>query len=427
MTASWPGSSAASGSRLVVGGRRGGIWIGTAALLSAVGSLIAQLAFERALGVDGFALWAYLLSLIGLLIPVACMGSNHFVLSEFYAGRLDTRGDAHRVLAYFGVFTAFALVTFLALNLRGARSLGLGSLWVAGLLFVAHVPVSLVYSIFLARAQTRWVALWPLAQVLMRTAVGCLAILVAWNYETAILAWTLACLTLASVATLQVWPSWRSRLGRSASAGASSWRRMLVPGIGFGLSDLFEALDLKLLVPLAALLFAAVETAAAGLAVVVLSAAFFFPHVLISRILLPAIHRSAEQSDRMAVRALFLRLCAWSLAVLLPASALTYVYGYQLIAFAVKGNYASQAGALSCLAFCLAPMCISQLAAAPHMERKRTWQLLRWRAEAVVLFVLLTMTWRAAGLTALLLSFALGRVWLCVRVLSGLRLRANWS
>jgi len=414
---------------LGIGGRRGGFWIVTAALLSALCSLLAQVAFERALGVAGFAQWAYLTALVGLFVPLACMGANHLLLSEFYEGHLVDRADASRVILYVCSFSAIALAAFIVVYQRGARASEANlPLSMVTALFVAQVLVTLAFPVYQARAQTGWVALWPLLQVGLRAGVGALAMLAAWSLLEAVGAWTVVCICLAAVAAWQVWPSVRARLERPAAilpevAGSRpGTRRTVAAGVGFGISELLDALDLKLLVPLAAFLFGAVETAASGLAVVVLSAVFFFPHALINRVLLPAIHRaSSTPAEQLEIRRLILRLCAASLVVLAPITALMYAYGYPLIARAVRGDYSSQATALSWLAFCLVPLCISQLGAAPHLERRRTWRLLRWRLEALAIFVGVAMVFRSLGLASLVLGFAIGRVWLSVRVLEGLR------
>lgn len=429
MTGGGASTSGSSGlDRLAIGGRRGGLWIAAAALLSAICSLLAQLAFERALGLLEFARFAYLTSLLGLLVPVACMGSNHLLLSEFFQGRLVSREDASRLISYFLAFSALALLVFLPLYRHGAPPPQAGlPLLLLGVLFLAQVPVNIVFPVFQGRGQTRWVALWPLIQVLLRAAVGVVAILAAWSLYEAVLAWTIVCVSLAAIAISQLLPSLKARMKLKPQLAEShrfTWQRTratLASGLVFGLSDMLDALDLKLLVPLAALLFSAVETAAAGLAVVILSAAFFFPYVLITRILLPAIHRAPAHGGSSEVRALVLRLSAWSLAVLLPITVLVYAYGYPLIARIVRGDYSSQATALSGLAFCLAPLCISQLAAAPHMQRESTWRLLWWRLEALAIFVAMALGWRSLGLTSLVLGFAVGRLWLSARVLNGLR------
>lgn len=420
------------GRPLAIGGRRGGLWIGAAAVASALCSLVAQIGFERALGIDGFARWAYLLSLLGLLVPIACMGANHLVLSEFFHGRLSNRTDATRLIAYFGAFSVAALVVVLELHRRApvADDANL-PFWLLAVLFLSQVPINLAFPVFQGRGRARWVALWPLLQVALRAILAGLAILGAWTYLGAVQAWTMTSVVLALVAVRQVWPSLRARLQRERQEtdrrAPGQVRSTVAAGLGFGLGDLLDALDLKLLVPIAAFLYGTTETAAAGLCVVALSAIFFFPHVLITRILLPAIHRSTSSEERTEVRLLVLRVCAWSFVALVPLTALAYVYGYEVIAASVRGDYSSQAMALSLLAFCFAPLCISQLAAAPHMERARTWWLLRRRLEALAVFIGIALGWRSLGLSSLLLAFAAGRLWLSVRVLAGLRVPAPTS
>jgi O-antigen/teichoic acid export membrane protein len=402
-------------SGVLLGGRRGGAWIGAAAALSAMLSLVAQLVFERALGPEGFALWAYLNSLCVLWLPIACLGSNHLLLSEHYAGRAANRAAAIRLLLLYGSTTLAACAGFVGLGVAGA----LATSWATGLtlalLFLAQVPVVLVYPLLQARGRADWVALWPLVQILLRLAVALLALGVGLHFESVMAAWALGCVALGGLAVAWIWDSARSRLRRAGHGATQGWRALAVSAAGFGASDLMDALDLKLLVPLGAWWLSRAETAAAGLLVVLLSAAFFVPHVLVSRLLLPAVHRLGGGSADL--RALVRRLCAWSAAALAPIAALWWWLGPSLLARLTRGGYQEQADAIALAGVATMPLVLSMLGGAMHLGRERTMTLLRWRGEALLLFLVAAAWWQAAGLAGLVWAFVVGRAWLCLRVL----------
>lgn len=414
-------------SALSIGGRRGGLLIGAVAALSALFSLGSQILFERALGVQGFAEWAYAGALITIFVPIACLGSGHLLLSPAPEGAAGDGQDAWLHALYFGAFAALSLaalsVTLLA-GRPGVLATLPGALVVS--VFLVQVPIVLVFPVFQLRNQVAWVAGWPLLQVSLRLAIALAALLAGLAVLDAMLAWLLASACLAAVAARQAWPSLRARLRQPATPvrrrlpSREHAASFFQSGVGFGLSDLLDSLDLKLLVPLAAFLFGVTETAAAGLATVLLSAVHFFPNVLVMRILLPAVHRGTAETSR-DLKFLVLKLSAISALVLVPCALAFLWIGFPVLAMLVRGDYASQAQALSYLGICFVPLCISQVAAAPHMARRTTWRLFRWRTEALLMFILTSIALQESGLLAVVIGFASGRAWLCVRVLWALR------
>ncbi len=404
--------------RALVLERRGSVWIGAAATLAALGSLTAQLLFERSLGVHGFAEWAFLNAVLGIAVPIACLGSNHVLLSEYYGGRLEVRDEVVDLLRYFAALSFVSLVALLIAYRLAAPEPESGiSLILLAVLFTAQLPVTLVFPIFQARGQVGWVAGWPLAQVGVRVAIALLALAAGWVFATVVALWTALSCGLAVIAVLQALPALRVRFARRNTESGRRVHEVRRAGFGFGLSDLFGALDLKLMVPLASALLTPVATAAAGLAVVVLAAAQFFPNVLVLRVLLPAVH-SQRADVRSEVVGLVRRLVAWGALPLILVATAWYWVGYDAIGHLVRGDYASQATALALVGLCMVPLCISELAAAPHMARPYAWRLLRWRIEAVCLFAGVSLALHPAlGLSALLLGFACGRTWLCIRLL----------
>jgi O-antigen/teichoic acid export membrane protein len=372
--------------------------------------------FERALGVEGFAQWAFLNAALTIAVPVACMGSNHLVLSEFYEGRLNDRESVAAMLRYFGAWAAVTLVVLLPSYAAAAPAGQRASVLVLSALFIAQLPIILVFPVFQARSQAGWVAAWPLAQVMTRLLVAFSAWLAAWRFGHAVLAWTLASVVLAAIALRQMLPALRARMSRAEPAAGLDRPGLGRPGLAFGMSDLLDSLDLKLLVPLAAVLFDPVATAAAGVAVVLLSALYFLPHVLISRVLLPAVHRH-DGAGAAPVRRFVLRLAGLCALALTPLAIAWYWLGVPFVSALVRGDYASQAAAIALLGLAAVPMCLSQMAAAPYMGRRRAGRLLRWRLEALVLFLLLAAALRSLGLQGLVVAFAAARLFLCARLL----------
>jgi O-antigen/teichoic acid export membrane protein len=398
---------------------QGGFWIGGAALVAALGSLVAQVLFERSLGVSGFALWAFLNSVLSIAVPAACLGSNHLILSEYYKGRLENREGFITLLKYFGGFAVPSLAAFLAAVAiaapPGAKDL---SFVVLALLFATQLPLLLVFPVFQARQQIAWVATWPVAQVGVRLAIAILALVAAWTVDTVVLAWTLASCLLVAVAVQQTWPAMRARLKRAGAESGQDVQQVRRAGLLFGLNDLFGQLDMKLIVLLASVLMDSTATAAAGICVVALAAAQLLPYVIVQRVLLPAVHGIRE--DLIAeVNSVVLRLGAWVTIALAPLAVIWWWIGFPMVSAIVRGDYASQANAIGLLGLSAIPLSVSELAVARHMARERASRLLRWRVESVLVFIVASaLAGRWFGLEALILAFALGRLWLCVRVLA---------
>lgn len=401
---------------LMLGGLRGSALIGATAALAALLALAAQVLFERALGVDGFAQWAFLNALLTIVVPVACMGANHLLLSEYYAGHLEGRSGLRDLARYFAVWGTLAAGALLAAYALAAPAGMRAPLPVVLMLFAAQLPIGLVFPTFQARGRTGWVAGWPIAHIGLRLLVAVAALAAAWHFVDAVAAWTLGCVLVAALAVSQVVGPLRARWARRDPALPRPGRALWRAGLGFGIADMLDSLDVKLLVPLAAAWFDPVATAAAGIVVVLLSAASYFPYVLVQRVLLPAVH-SARAETREGVQRMVRRLCRWCVLGLAPVVLAWWFWGYDAIAMVVKGDYASQARALSLLGLSALPLFVSQLAAAPHMGRTRTWHLLRWRIETVAVFCAVSIVLRGLGLEALVIGFAVGRCWLCLRVL----------
>lgn len=416
---------------LSIGGRRGGALIGAAAALSALCSLGSQIVLERALGVQGFAQWAYLSALLAIFVPVACMGSSHLLLSSSLEVDISDPRGLRLLLMYFGFFTVLAIVAFaISLELSAPGKLITVPRALLLSVFLLQIPIVLVFPIYQRRGYAGWVAAWPLLQVAVRLLVALAALLIGFSLFGVVAIWVLFSLGLAAIAIRELWPSIRRRMHRSdnprdrtRSLRKTMWR-LCLSGVGFGLSDLLDSLDLKLVVPLAAMLFGVTEAAAAGLVTVLLAAAHFAPSVLVMRILLPAVHRDTRETSAR-LRSLVLRFSG-IVGVALTLFAIVFLLvGFPLLTMIVRGDYSSQEQAISWLGICFVPLCVSQVAAAPHMARQRTWRLFWWRVEALSLFVLAALILSKFGLLAIVIGFTLGRTWLCVRVLSALRLQSR--
>lgn len=385
--------------------------------------------FERALGIQGFAEWASLGALLTVFVPLACMGSTHLLLSSDLAAEFVGRRCLWLLLIYFGSFTSLALAAFeIALKVGAPGNLmTLPSVLLLSV-FLVQIPIVLVYPVYQRRGHMQWVAAWPLLQTAFRLLAAITALIIGLGVFGVMVTWVLLSLGLVAVAVRAIWPSVRTRILHSDKSGESSlpWRqsmsRLFASGIGFGLSDLLDSLDLKLVVPLAALLLSVTETAAAGLATVLLSAVQFFPYVLVMRVLLPAVHRDSDATSG-ELRALVLRLSAIVTLSLAPFAVAFWWVGFPILALVARGDYSSQEQAISWLGICFVPLCVSQFAAAPHMVRRSTWRLFWWRVEALGLFILVSLALSNLRLLAIVIGFTVGRTWLCARVLWTLRMK----
>ena len=68
-----------------------GRWFGVGAAGAAALSFVTQVMFERGLGVEGFAQWVLVNSLVVLFVTVACFGARNLVVSEYFEGHLVKR------------------------------------------------------------------------------------------------------------------------------------------------------------------------------------------------------------------------------------------------------------------------------------------------------------------------------------------------
>jgi O-antigen/teichoic acid export membrane protein len=416
-----------AGESLSIGGRRGGLLIGAAAAASALFGLASQVLLERALGVQGFAEWAYLSAFLAISAPLACMGSGHLLLSSALKEDLADRAGLLLLASYFGSFTLLAMAVFALGLTTGAPGNLMTVPWALlyGALLV-QIPVVLVFPVYQRRRYMRWVAGWPLLQSAVRLFAAIAALIFGFAVMGVLVTWAVLSLGLVFVAVRTVWPLIGVRMRQSSPANGISpslrarISRLYGSGIGFGLSDLLDSLDLKLIVPLAALLFGVTETAAAGLATILLAAVQFFPYVLVMRVLLPAVHSGSDAMGQ-ALRTLVLRLSAFATLALVPLVLAFLCCGLTILGFVVRGDYSSQEAAISWLGICFIPLCVSQVAAAPHMARRDTWRLFGWRVEALALFVGAALSLSELGLLAIVIGFAAGRTWLCVRVFWALR------
>lgn len=413
--------------RIAIGGARGGILIAGTAAAAAVVSMVAQLVAERALGVAGFAAWAFLSSLLTLLIPVATMGITHVLLSRSVEPLLAGRRGVEALLLHFVAFTALALALFAgALALDRPVDIPSGAIAAAVLVLLLHVPVNTAYPLFQRAGAVAWVSAWPLAQVAIRLAAATAALLFALRVDAMMGVWAAAMVLLALVAARQIARRFPARTGGSPRPGSGGLpqrvRQLSVAGLSFGLNDFSDSLDLKLIVPIASWLFAdsATSIAVAGLIYIVLSAVQFFPYVLVNRVLLPAVHLDTRESA-LRVAAFVLKVCALASAVLIPVAAVFYWIGFEVMDRVLAGDYSSYATTIKALGIAWLPLCVSQLLIAPHMARARSWRLLQWRIEVLIVFAGVAFAMRSEGMLAILIGFAAGRTWLALRAWWALR------
>lgn len=415
-------------SKLVIGGTRGGLLFGVSTIATAALSLPTQILLERSLGVQGFAQWAFLNSLCTILTTIACLGANSLILSEFFQGRLQTRQGLTQVLVYLNASSLLGALGFLGVYLwtMAGRTSLLPSMPLEIIVFLAQIPILLVYPVFQIKEQAREMALWPLFQNLSRFVVALMAAVMALSYTSTVALWTLFSLVLAAWAVKVCWSLIAKRLHGVRRDLRSFLRQeeffaVTKSGLGFGANEALDSLDLKLVVPVAAILFGTQEISAAALAMLFLFAVHFFPWVLVSRMLLPAVHRSSE-TDPQPLYTMVSRLCLFSIAVLLPASIVFFYFGYSILMHFVSGDYSSQQGTFRALSVAFIPTCLSILGAAPFMSKRENLRLLRWRIEALVIFIATTLVLsHKYSVASLFWAVAISRTYMCVRSFLELR------
>jgi len=416
-------------SKIVIGGKRGGFLFASASIATAGLSLPTQILLERSLGIQGFAQWSFLNSLCTILVTVACLGANSLILSEFFHGRLKTSQGLMQMLIYLGSCSILGLFGFFGAylwTLQGSAPL-LPSMPLELVVFFLQIPILLIYPVFQIREQAVQIALWPLFQNLSRFAVAVAAIICSLSYLPVVSLWGLTSFALAGWAIYVCWPPIYRRLRGAKERSIRSatrqegFRDILKSGVGFGANETLDSLDLKLVIPLAALFFGSKEIAAASLAMLFLLAFHFFPYVVSARLLLPAVHRTSETDPRPLI-AMIYRLCLYSFALLVPLSVILFFFGYFLITKLTAGDYSSQQATFRALGATVIPVCLSFLAVAPFMSKRHNSRLLRWRTEALLIFLGLSFSLvHVIGVSALLYSIAISRTYLCARFFLALK------
>ncbi|HLG20639.1 MAG TPA: hypothetical protein VI895_12605 [Bdellovibrionota bacterium] len=410
-------------SRRSLSGAREGVFLGFAATATAACSLPTQILFERSLGVQGFAQWSYLNSICSILIGVACLGASNLILSEFFRGRLETKTGLVRLMAYFGLSSFLAFFGFFGLYawiLLTEKPLFTG-MPLELVVFLAQIPIVLIYPVFQIRGWIAQVALWPLLQNLARLLVAITAAVAALGYTSAVALWTIASLLLAGWAIRMAWRPIYSRVNSLAQTEVRSALQygglfgVVQSGLGFGATEVLDSLDLKLVVVLAGFFFGAHEISAATLAMLLVFAVYFFPYVLVMRLLLPIVHRYWDNEAHLLFK-MIERICLYAVAFLLPVSIAMYFFGHSALALLVKGDYSSQEGVFKAVATVIIPLCLSTVGAAPFMSKRENLRLLRWRLESLALFIVFVLAFvRYLNLAALFWGLTANRTYLCIR------------
>jgi len=387
--------------------------MGTAAL-----SLMTQVLFERGLGVEGFAQWALVNSLVVVFITVACFGSSNLVMSEYFEGHLTSPAGRIALARFFLTTGLIALLGFVAAygwaplpGARTPRDVALGAL-----ILVAQIPIVLVYPMFQIHDRARMVAFWHFMQNLGRSLVAATSLIVAMTYTTAMAGWLAVSLVLCAWVLLdrgaRRFPAAPLIPSPRQERTSEIPQTVAARGLRFGFAEALDALDLKVALPIAALFLTAKETAATSLGLVFLFAVHFFPYVLVTRYLLPAVHSSGRQETNSVLttvdRWLVLGVIASGAVAVLFA-----LFGANLVAILARGDYNDQRHMFVAAGIAMVPLSVSILGSATFMTIDRQRDLLAWRVRATLVFLLtlvLTAPWM--GSAAAFIAIAAGRTYL---------------
>lgn len=399
------------------------------AALTAVLSLGTQLLMERGLGPSGFARWALCSSLVTLFGVLATFGLNSLLLADHYRGRLVTADGRRAVLRYALVCTGLAALGLLALYAGAPFRVERSALDVAMAmaLVLLMLPVTAVYAYFQICGLGLELAFWPVLQNLARFAAALAVLWAALDASMAIAVWLggVALLALASVPGLARAPAVLAAGPHPAGVGlpaAAAAVPVQAPEAGnvaatgrrarrFGWMEFFDALDLKVALPIAALMLPDVQVAAVGLGLLLMNAIYYFPYVFVMRYLLPAVHRAdaaggglprlSPRIDRVAL----LASAVIGVAVALAAPS--------VIGWVAAGDYSAQRGMFVAVGLATVPLVMSTVGAGAFLGESQADLLLRLRRLTTLVFlVVVLLLIGPLGAAAPFVALIAGRGWL---------------
>ncbi|HQC94746.1 MAG TPA: hypothetical protein PK306_03445 [Aquabacterium sp.] len=392
------------------------------AVLTAVLSLGTQLLMERGLGPSGFARWALCSALVTLFGVLATFGLNSLLLADHYRGRLVTAAGRRAVLRYALACTGLAVLGMLALYAGAPFRVERSALDVAMAmaLVLLMLPVTAVYAYYQICGLGLELAFWPVLQNLARFAAALAVLWAALDASQAIAVWLggVVLLALAAVpglarasAVLAAGPQ-----PAAPSALADPLEAVAVAGTGrrarrFGWMEFFDALDLKVALPIAALMLPDVQVAAVGLGLLLMNAIYYFPYVFVMRYLLPAVHRADAAGSGLP------RLSPSIDRVALLASAVTgvavAVAAPGVVAWVAAGDYTGQRAMFTAAGLATVPLVMSTVGAGAFLGESQADLLLRLRRLTTLVFlVVLLVLIGPMGAAAPFVALIAGRGWL---------------
>jgi O-antigen/teichoic acid export membrane protein len=395
-----------------------GRWFAYGTALTALLSLPTQFLVEHGLGVEGYAEWLLVNSLIVFFVPIATLGYTNLILSEFFEGHLNEASGRRALRRFFTTTTIVAVAAFALVygfgpftGVRSWTKVAMGALMVAIL-----SPVNLVYPVFQIQQMARTVALWPAMMNLNRFLVAG-ATLVASMSVTSYLGWWFASSVLLFAYALSrpglfTLPEIRVRRELPEGAATSLTQR----GVRFGAAEYLDSLDLKLAIPVTAAMLTAKQIAAAGLGLLFLNAVYFFPWMIVTRYLLPAIH-SRIGDDRVTVQATIRRWLLLGAGAVVACGFAFALVGDRIVKLLAEGDYGDQGYLFQIVGVSMIPLCVSILASAPFMRVEHTRRLLTWRIQSTLAFLLVTFATIQMGAAAPMLGILAARAYLLIRFL----------
>ncbi len=275
--------------------------ISVATLIGAVFSFLTLWLLARNLDVASFGAFSVAWTGIQALIPLAVIGIPQYVLHRYKAvgpGAACYFAPAAKGLVLFSLLSASLYGAWLALAGVSQEVRSTGLVLTVWLLMV--IPVVAVYAKYQYEHRLPALVYWPLWQILPRTLVVVIVLL----FDMPMFYVAVGFVLMLSPLT---WIALRELLALPASAGGSETNRMRVTSPEliadawpYGIAEWLEKLDLRLIVPLVAVVGTDQDAAYVAVSASLLFLIYLLPSSILQRYFLPHLHEwSAHDPARL--------------------------------------------------------------------------------------------------------------------------------
>ena len=310
--------------------------ISAATLAGTVFSFLTLWLLARNTDVAQFGAFSVAWTGIQALIPLAVIGIPHYVLHRFKA--VGDGATCYLVPAA----TGLGLFTLVAVGLYGAWLLWsdvspevkeTGMVLLVWLVLV--VPVVAVYSKYQYQHRLERLVYWPLWQIVPRTLVVLAVLFLDGSLFYVAVGFVLVLAPLTWISLVELRALGESRSGRQECAASVSPRELIADAWPYGITEWLEKLDIRLLVPIVALVSDDRDAAYIAVSASLLFLVYLLPSSVLQRYFLPYLHNWSVHDParlyRFALRWVLLLTAASALLIpllwLVSGPMIIWLYG----------------------------------------------------------------------------------------------------